>query len=928
MAAPSRSRLLVVVAAIVALFFTVGLPFLGWLSGVWIDWLWYSDLGQSSVFLTRIVSQLVTGAVFGVATFLLLYINLRIARRMAPKAVPIGMPEGTPEQIEILIESLRGKFGPILDRLILWGSLAIAFLNGLGMSSQWQTFRLAVASVPFPYNDPQFNRNVGFFVFELPAFNALSNWLSGVLILTALLTFAVHVLDGAIQPWARLKGFAPHVKAHLSVLMAFIVLEWGFRYWIAIWELNYSTRGQIVGAGYTDIHAQLPAYRILIVVSIVTAFALLLNIRYKGWRLPLTAVGVWVAASILLGAVWPGLMQQFIVAPNEASAETPYIERNIDMTRRAFGLTDVKGQKFPATESLTATDVVADRQTLKNVRLWDPSIMAQSYAQLQSIRPYYEFPDVDVDRYTIDGVRQQVLVSAREMNSALLPSTAQTWVNRHLVYTHGFGLVMSPVNEADPRGMPKFIIGDVPPKTTTDLETKQPRIYYGEATTDYVVVDTGIKEFDFPLGEKNAYYEYNGSGGVAIGSFFRRLAWALHLGSSQVLFSEYVKPESRVLLRRDLKSRLEALAPWLQYEDDPYPVLVDGRIKWVVDAYTSSQWFPYSEGIPGAPETKYLRNSVKVVIDAFDGSTTFYAFDPEDPVLKAWREVFPSLVVDGSKIPEAIREHFRYPQGLFMAQAEVYRTYHMTDPRVFYNKEDQWEIPGERQGKRMEPFFVLMKLPGQTQEGFYIMSPYTPRNRDNMIGWVAANSDPAKYGERTVYLFPKERVVLGPEQVSAQINQDALISPQLSLWNQRGSKAIFGNMLVVPIKDSIVYIQPLYLQAEQTAIPELTRVIVVYADRVEMENTLEAALLKVFGQQNGGNSSAVGGVSSDQPGGALGSAGSGQNSGDVAAANQLYLEAIAAQRKGDWATYGNKVSELGAILSRLAAKETTATPKK
>ena len=618
MAAPTRSRSYALAVAILAVLFIIGLPFLKWLSGVWIDWLWYGDLGQRSVFVTRIVSQLVTGVVFGLATFLLLYVNLRIARRMAPKAVPIGMPEGTPEQFELFIESLRSQFGPILDRVVLWGCLAFAFFNGLGMSSQWQTLRLALSSVPFPYADPQFGRNVGFFVFELPAYNVFSNWLSGALILTTLLTLAVHVLDGAIQPWARLKGFAPHVKAHLSVLMSFIVLAWGFRYWIAIWELDFSTRGQIVGAGYTDVHAQLPAYRILIVVSVVTAIALLLNIRYKGWRLPLTALGIWVAASILLGAVWPGLMQQFIVAPNEAAAETPYIERNIDMTRRAFGLTDVKGQKFPATESLTATDVVADRQTLKNVRLWDPSIMAQSYAQLQSIRPYYEFPDVDVDRYTIDGVRQQVLVSAREMNSTLLPAQAQTWVNRHLVYTHGFGLVVSPVNEADPRGMPKFIIGDVPPKTTTDLVTKQPRIYYGEATTDYVVIDTGIKEFDYPLGEKNAYYEYKGTGGVAIGSLPRRLAWALNLGSSQVLFSEYVKPESRVLLRRDLNSRLEALAPWLQYEDDAYPVLIDGRVKWVVDAYTSSEWFPYSEGVPGAPQTKYLRNSVKVVVDAFD----------------------------------------------------------------------------------------------------------------------------------------------------------------------------------------------------------------------------------------------------------------------------------------------------------------------
>jgi len=446
------------------------------------------------------------------------------------------------------------------------------------------------------------------------------------------------------------------------------------------------------------------------------------------------------------------------------------------------------------------------------------------------------------------------------MNSALLPDQAQTWVNRHLVYTHGFGLVMSSVSESDSRGMPKFIIGDVPPRTSTDLKTEQPRLYYGEDTKDYVIVDTGIKEFDFPLGDKNAEYQYKGSGGVPVGGIVSRVAWALHLGSSQVLFSEYVKPESRVLMRRDLTSRLEALAPWLEYETDPYPVLVDGRITWVIDAYTSSEEFPYSEGLPDSP-TNYLRNSVKVTVDAFDGTTKFYAFDSEDPVLKAWSHVFPTLMIPGDKIPSEIRDHFRYPEGLFTAQAEIYRTYHMTDPRVFYNKEDQWEIPGTRQGKTMHPFFVLMRLPGKSQEQFYIMQPYTPRNRDNMIGWVAANSDPENYGERTVYQFPKERVVLGPEQVSAQINQDALISPQLSLWSQRGSRAIFGNMLVVPIKDSIVYIQPLYLQAEQTAIPELTRVIVVYADKVEMERTLEAALLKVFGQESSATTGPAGGGS-------------------------------------------------------------------
>jgi uncharacterized protein len=923
MPAPSRSRVVALVGAFIAAFFFIGLPLLEWLAGVWIDYLWFADLGQQSVFVTRILSQLAIGAIFGVAAFLVLFINLRVARSMAPKAMPVGLPEGTPEQLEIIVERLRANMGPILDKAILWGSLFLGFLNGLAMSAQWETLRLALSAVPFGYTDPQYGKDVGFFVFYLPALTAIMEWGTGILILATVLTFVVNVIDGAIQPWAKLKGFAPHVKAHLSVLAAFIVLMQAFRYWLDIYKLNFSHTGQIIGAGYTDVHAQGPAYRILIVVSIVTAMGLLLNIRYKGWRLPAICIGVWVAASILLGSVWPALTQALIVAPNEQAKEAPYIARNIQMTRTAFGLNDVKGLKFPADESLTAKDIISDPQTLKNVRLWDPSIVAQSYAQLQSIRPYYLFPDVDVDRYVINGKRQQVLVAARELSTELLAPQSKTWVNQHLTYTHGFGLVMSPVNSADARGLPEFIIGDVPPRTTTDLKTEQPRIYFGEATKDYVIVDTKTKEFDFPLGEKNAEYVYKGTGGVKVGSLLQRAAWALHLGSWEILFSDSVLPQSRVLIKRDLMTRVQELAPWLKFEADPYPTLVNGRIVWVIDAFTTSDSFPYSEGLASDPSITYIRNSVKVTVDAFDGTTTFYAFDPTDPVLQAWRKVFPSLVVDGSKIPPAIQDHFRYPASLFEAQAEIYKTYHMTDPRVFYNKEDEWQIPG---GAQAQPFYVLMKLPGHSEEAFYLMQPYTPRKRENMIGWVAANSDPTNYGERTVYLFPKERVILGPQQVSARIEQDPAISPQLSLWRQGGSTVQLGNLLVIPIKNSIIYIQPLYLQAEQTAIPELTRVIVVYADKIAMEPTLQAALLKVFGQ-NSGSVQTPGGVATDTPGVTTG----GQpKSADVAAAQQLYVDAIAAQRKGDWATYGTKLQELGTLLQKLAGAEAskTATPTK
>ncbi|MBI5231001.1 MAG: UPF0182 family protein, partial [Coriobacteriales bacterium] len=752
----------VIIAAIIVTFLFVGLPIISWFVRVYVDWLWFGDLGQRAVFWTQIVSRLSVFAVFFVVALAVLLVNMFVARRLAPRAVPISMGGSVPEQVEEIIRQLRTRFTPWLDRLVIVSALALAFLMATGMATQWETFRLALSGAQFPYDDPQFGMNVGFFVFQLPALRALVSWLTSLLVLTTIAVVIVHVLDGAIQPWARLRGFAPHVKAHLSVLLAFIVLTWGFNYWLDIYELDFSPRGQVLGASYTDVHAQIPAYWILIGLSLLTAVVLMYNIRVQGWRLPLVALGVWVAASIVVGGIYPSIVQQFIVAPNEVRLEEPYIERNIDFTRRGFGLADVKGRQFPVRENLTAKDILQSRRTLDNVRLWDPGVIAECYRQLQALRPYYDFPDVDVDRYEVDGVRRQVLVAAREMDADKLPSQAQTWVNRHLVYTHGFGLVMSPASRADTRGLPAFIIGDVPPRTATDLKTEQGRIYFGEISDEYVIVDTGIKEFDFPLGERNAEYEYKGDHGIPIGGPLGRLTWAWYFGSSDILLSAYVEPRSRVLMRRDLDTRLETLAPWLRYEDDAYPVLVDGRIKWIVDAYTESDHFPYSERLGDGSRTNYLRNSVKVVVDAFDGTTTFYAFDESDPVLAAWRSIFPTLVVDNDQIPDEIREHFRYPQGMFEAQSRMYENYHMTNVRVFYNKEDSWSIPGECQGKPMLPFFVLMQLPGDPAEDFLIMQPFTPRNRDNMIGWMAAKSDPKRYGERVVYLFPKERVVLGP----------------------------------------------------------------------------------------------------------------------------------------------------------------------
>ncbi len=516
---------------------------------------------------------------------------------------------------------------------------------------------------------------------------------------------------------------------------------------------------------------------------------------------------------------------------------------------------------------------------------------------------------MDIDRYEIDGVRRQVLISARELNTEKLADQAKTWVNQHLVYTHGFGIVMSPVNEASTQGLPNFVIKNIPPSSTDpSLEVKEPGIYFGEDTTDYVVVDTGIEEFDYPQGATNAHTTYEGASGAKIGNLFSRVAWSLRLGTVQILFSKYVKPDSRVLFARDLATRIDRLAPWLTTDADPYPALIDGRVIWIIDGYTTSDYYPYSERLSDG--MNYVRNSVKITVDAYDGKVTMYAFDPEDPVLKAWSGIFPTLLTDASEIPDTVRQHFRYPQGLFSTQAEIYRSYHMTDPTVFYNKEDSWDIPTVDSTGEMEPYYVLMRLPAEKTEDFQMILPFTPRGKANMIGWMAAKSDPTDYGKRTVYQFPKQRLVLGPQQTSARINQDAKISPQLSLWNQRGSQAIFGNMLVIPIKNSIVYVQPLYLQAETNAIPELTRIVVVYADKVEMADTLEAGLLAVFGAE----APSQGGTGTPTP------------SATAARAKSLFEQAIAAQRAGDWAAYGKAIDELGAVLEQLSAEQTSTAP--
>ncbi|TDB38148.1 MAG: UPF0182 family protein [Actinobacteria bacterium] len=868
------------------------------------DALWYSDLGQSGVFWTRITSSWVTGVAFFALFFVILYANVLIARRMAPKVV-LRATDEVGFRFEMALQQVRDVLEKVSGVALVAISAVAALISGAAMASQWSVFRLAMVAVPFGEKDPQFGRDLSFYFFTLPALRTTADWLMGALAFTLVVTAVVHVLTGAIRPWARLKGFDPHVKAHLSVLGGLMIVVQGFKYWLDIFELNFSPRGQVIGASYTDVHAQIPAYQILIVIAIVTGLLLMVNIRFKGWRLPAIALGVWVGASVLVGGIYPAAVQQFRVSPNEVAAESPYLERNIAMTRKAFQLEDVVVRPFPAEESLTASAVAGDSDTIKNVRLWDPAIVSQSYKQLQGIRPYYDFVDVDVDRYTIDGERRQVLVSLREMNIDQLAEQAKTWVNQHLVYTHGYGAVVSPVNESSGQGLPKFMVRDIPPTGTTDLTVDRPAVYYGELTTNYVVAATQIDEFDYPVGDQNATTSYEGATGIPVGGIVRRAAFALRFSAPQLLFSSYITPESKVLFRRSLTERISELAPFLTLDRDPYATIIDGKLVWIIDAYTTSDRYPYSERIGGI---SYIRNSVKITMDAYDGTVKFYAFDEADPLLATWRAVYPDLIADRSEMPEGVRDHLRYPEDLFRMQAEIYKTYHMLDPVVFYNKEDQWALPGEVAGAPMDPFYVLMKLPAEPVEDFMLMMPFTPRNKDNMIGWMSASSDPENYGRRIVYTFPKQKLVLGPQQVSARVNQDPIISQQLTLWNQRGSGVLFGNMLVIPIENSIVYIQPLYLQSEQTAMPQLTRVLVAYGDSVAMQPDLTSALAAVFG------------AAPSKPA-------EGDTALTVGVARDLYLKAIEAQKAGDWAAYGSAIEELGMALEQLSGSaETTVAP--
>ena len=871
------------------------------------DYLWFQEVKLASVFTTILWTKVALALAAGLAFAAVVYVNVYLAARSTASDVLVELddPFGLPSRL--VIEPLFRKF-------LLPGALVLGFLAGSQAAGQWETFLRFVNAQPFNVQDPLFGRDVGFYVFRLPFLQTLYAWAMTALGLTFLLVVATTVLHRGIQITPRGPRVASHARAHLLTLGALILLVKAGGYYLDTYDLLFSARGIIFGAGYSDINAQLPALRVLTILSLVCAAICIWQIGRRGIRPVFIALAVLLVGNIIGLGIYPTLLQRFRVVPNEVVAERPYIEQNIKFTRMAYGLDRIQEEEFPAEETLTAEDLRKNDATIKNIRLWDHRPLLVTYAQLQEIRTYYRFVDVDNDRYMVDGQLRQVMLSARELSYPNLPS--RIWINEHLTYTHGFGVVMGPVNRITPEGLPDFWIKDIPPASTGPIKVARPEVYYGEIGNEYVFVKTRAQELDYPAGDKNVYSNYAGEGGVPIQSFLRKILFALRFGDVKIVLSNDIIGESRVMYYREIGERVKKAAPFLQFERDPYLVIgQDGRLFWIIDAYTTSNQFPYSEPVRGMGN--YIRNSVKAVVDAYNGSLAFYLSEPDDPVVKAYAQAFPGLFQPLSAMRADLRPHIRYPQGFFAIQARMFATYHMRDPQVFYNKEDLWNIPRktiEGQEREMESYYTIMRLPGEKIEEFILLTPFNPSKKDNMIAWMAARSDGPHYGKLIAYIFPKQKLIYGPRQIEARIDQDAFISQQLSLWSQRGSQVIRGSLLAIPIERSLLYVEPLYLAAEKGSLPELKRVIVAFGNQIAMEENLEASLAQIF--DGPGKQRIVARAEAPQ---APGPAPGGPESirGLVDQAWQQYARAQEFLRQGNFAGYGDEVKRLEGTLKAL-----------
>ncbi len=938
-----RRRTVIAIAVVVVLVLLVALYiFLRY----YVDWLWFGEVGLRTVFWKRVTLGLILAPVFGIAFFAVVYGNIEIARRLAPRYRPL---QGV-DVVELVHESAF--------RWVRWGGIAIAVLGGVAAASSaagaWLVFARAFAGVPFGVSDPIFHNDVSFYVFALPAWQYIFGFLFGTLVATLVITIIAHLLLGgvevrqrpspqidpraeewrprqqvnpAIEQLTRVTGVdvEPGTVAHISALLGALFVVGGAGYLLQAWGLLYSTAGVVFGAGYTDVHVRLPLIWVVMVITIGLGAALIYNAvrrRRKIW-LP-AAMGIWLASVVVLLILVPAVFQALIVNPNQLGKETPYITYNIAATRTAYDLTKISSTPYSLQGDLSAASLKINDVTVRNIRLWDPQVLLRSYGQLQELRPYYSFTTVGVDRYPVNGVYTQTMLAPRELRVSGLPPQAQTWVNQHITYTHGYGVALSAVNQVASGGSPDFLVQNVPPVSSApSLQITQPRIYYGLLGTNYVLVKTKDPAFDYPGPSGDVYSGYTGTGGIPVSSFLNRLAFTARFADIKFFTSSAITGASRVIIYNNIRARLAAAAPFLRFDSNPYMVIAGGRLYWIADAYTTTGLIPYSQPNGGL---NYIRNSVKVVIDAYNGTMRFYDFAPTDPLIRTYERIFPGMFRPASTMPSTLLQHVRYPEDYFRTQAEMFSTYHVTDPGVLYNKGNQWQIPVNLSITGAAPqsaYYTIMRLPGQTREEFVLIVPYTPNGRSNMIAWLGAQSDQPNYGKAVSFEFPSSGNVYGPAQVEAAINQDPTISAQRTLWGQQGSTVIFGNLLTIPIGNSLLYVQPLYLQSSTTPVPQLQRVIVFYRSpsatpnlptgqqqNVVMAPTLGDALALIFG-----GAPATG----TQP--PIGPTTPGTTSPAVARliaqADAQYAAAQAALRAGDLTTFGQQIKALGQTLTQL-----------
>ncbi len=906
----------IILTAIVVLF----LYLFGLFVNYYGDWLWFKNMGYSSIFDTMILSKVFSFLVFFFIFGTFSAIHIRSAYKRGSRSRDIEL---------IREEDPRTLFLPLYKgkaAIWFWGIVIIFFsiVMGSSASGHWNDFLQFIHPSSFDLKEPVFGKDAGFYIFKLPVYRFAANWYIFMTVFTFIAVLFSYYLDNAFSVNGNHVSVSKQVRGHLILLAAFFGLGISIRYIIKLFNLLYSLHGATYGPSFMDIHAQIPAYWTLLIISLIITLLLFFFPVYHNRKVVFYAIGTWIAVMAGFGWAYPYIIEQYRVKPNELKMETPYIVNNIKFTRAAFGLDKIKTEPFPVDQNITYKDIQDNRHTIENIRLWDRRPLIQTYKQLQEIRLYYDFNSVQIDRYLFDKYTEIVL-GARELPFTEIPERAQTWVNNHLIYTHGYGIVMSPVNEITPTGMPNLIVKDIPPVTTVPLNLKQMSIYYGEETGQYLLVNTKTKEFDYPKGEDNVYTSYTGKGGVQISSLFRRMVYAWKFSDIKILLTGYLTDQSRIMFYRNITQRDQKLAPFLSFDSQPYLVIgKDGNLYWIHDAYTVSNMFPYSE--PASQNTiaggiNYINNSVKVVINAYDGAVTYYVINPKDPLIQTYQKIYPKLFKPFDEMPEFLKEHIRYPTDLFNIQIEMYNTYHMTDPQVFYNQEDYWQVPNELYDtgqQELFPYYIIMRLPNAQKEEFILMLPLTPSGKDNMIAWMCARCDSPNYGDLIVYSFPKDKLIYGPMQIEARINQKPDISAELTLWSQKGSQVIKGNQLVIPIQNSFIYVEPVYLQSEQGQIPELKRVIVAFNEKIEMKETLEEALQAVFNvvgeQVSGPQQLATGQIASPV------------FSSQAREALDHYNKALDYLKQDNWSDFGNELQQMKSVLMQMSETKSNIKP--